>query len=471
MVAKGEQSEVTVPVERFTSGMFPWHKEALAAFDNGKARFASLMCHRRSRKTTLALNLMIRECCANPRHLYRYIAPTRVEARDIVWNDPFMLFGHLPDKRKIPWRAVKSELSVYWPNGSILKLEGANKITKTHRGKACNGAVFDEWSQHENPDIWPEIFRPMIAEGADRWAWFLWTPKGLNHAVEQYRKWERQSKAAEYGDLYVKTLAAYGPNASGIMSPKELARALADMPDALGRQEFGCEILVSTDMILIQPYVIERLLNIHHGWPEERRIISCDPGFGGDECVLMAWVNTEVIDMQIMHPSSTGEVVGALNVLGQKYDISNYIIDNIGVGQGVIDGMRENPDYHVQDFDARKKSEFLTCGGNVKTFNRRAEGWWYLWEQMRDGKVEYPHDIKTRTQLSNVCYKLKTDGAVAMELKENVRKRIGSSPDRADCYVAGHWGLKNVDPYTGRREIIPADYGTNATRERSWQAA
>lgn len=468
MIAKPDmESEVTLPVSRFTHGAYKWQIEALEAFDEGRARFASFMCHRRSRKTTLAINLMIREACAHPRRLYRYIAPTRVDAEEIVWNDPFMLFEHLPPRNVIPWKAVKKNLSVTFPNGSVVKLEGANKITQSHRGKACNGVVFDEWAQHENPEIWPEIFYPMINESDDNWAWFLWTPKGLNHAVEQYRKYEEQAKAGEYDDVYTVTLRAYGPESSGIVSAKKLARARSDMPEPLIRQEYGCEILVTTEMVLIQPNIIERLKTIHHSWPEERRIISCDPGFGGDECVIQAIVNTEVIDQEIRHPvgeNPTAEIVGALNMMGVKYDITDYIIDNIGYGQGVIDGMRGNPLYTVQDFDARRTSEFMV--GINQCYNRRAEGWWYLWQEMTAGRVDYPTDPKLRKQLTNVCYKFKGNGAIIMELKELVRKRLGESPDRADCYVAGQWGLKNVEPYENRR---PVDL--TPRQQPSWQAA
>lgn len=467
-----EATEVTVPVKRFQSGMFPWQRKALQAFDEGRARFASLMCHRRSRKTTLVINLMIRECCQNPRHLYRYIAPTRVEARDIVWNDPDMLFAALPPRNKIPWRDRKSELSVTFPNGSVLQLEGANKITQRHRGKRCNGCAFDEWGIHENPEIWPEIIRPMISDHEDNWTWFLFTPKGLNHATEQYREYERQIEACEVDDVYVQTLKAYGPEASGIISKKELARIRKDTPDALYRQEYGCEILVSGAMILIQPHVVDQLRNIHHSHGVEKRIIACDPAFGGDECVIQAIVNTEIIEQLILHVQATGEtgqIIGALNMMGQKYEITDFIIDNIGYGKGVIDGMRLCETYNVQDFDARRKSDFTA--GNYNCFNRRAEGWWYLWQEMVAGRVGYPTDVKLRKQLCSVGYKLKGNGSVIMWEKALIKKLLGESPDRADCFVSGIWGLRNVEPWTPPRTPLDDYSSSNESEVASCWAA
>lgn len=478
MVAKAKKPEAdsvdtgdiacTLPMPRFRDGMYKWQRDALRAFDEGRARFGMFMCHRRSRKTTLSVNLQIREACTTPNTVHRYIAPTRIEGFNIIWKDPMMLDSALPDKKIMDWEKNKGEMSVTFENGSIYQVEGANKITKTHRGKDCHSAVFDEWAMHENPEIWTAIIRPMLALDPTRWAWFFFTPNGANHAIEMYRNYQRQIAAGEIEDTLLVMLTA---KTSGIISPKELARAKRDMPDALFRQEFFCEVLISSERILIQPVIVDRLQTIHHAYPEERRVISCDVGFEGDECVLMAIVNTEVIEMVIMHPLTTQEIVGALMVMGAKFDITDFVIDNIGNGKGVYDLMGTNPEYTVQEFDARLKSEFEIGESKVKCFNRRAEAWVMCWQEMQAGRVAYPYDMKTRNQISSVRFELKRNGAIGMELKEKVKKRIHESPDRADCFVAGQWALHNVKPYTGRREVINPGYQDETSDSMNWQAA
>jgi hypothetical protein len=379
-----------------------------------------------------------------------------------------MLDSALPDKRVMPWKKNKDELSVTFGNGSIYQLEGSDGMADGMRGNDCHSAVFDEWGIHKNNLAWTAVVRPMLALDYTRWAWFLFTPNGMTHAIEQYRSYERQIAAGEIEDTYLRTLTA---KTSGIISPRELARAKRDMPDALFRQEFFCEVLISSERILIQPVIVDRLKTIHHIHPEERRIISCDVGFEGDECVLLAMVNTEVIEMVIMHPLTTQEIVGALMVLGSKFDITNFIIDNIGDGRGVYDMMSSNPEYNVQKFDARLKTDFMIGESKVQCFNRRAEAWVQCWQEMQAGRVAYPDDMKLRNQLSSVRFELKPNGAIGMELKEKVKKRIHESPDRADCYVAGLWGLQRVEPYEGRREIINPGYQTQSPDGMNWQAA
>ena len=446
----------TLPVQRFQDGAFAWQLDALRAFDEGRARFAHLECHRRSRKTTLAINLMIREACEHPKSVYRYIAPTRVEAKSIVWSDPEMLFGHLPPKEIMPWTANVSDMEIRFGNGSLLKLEGADKITKTHRGKGAQGLVFDEWSYHVDPTVWDAIFRPIVAEGFGRWAWFLFTPNGQNHATDMHDK----AKSSGERDTYTLTLKA---SESGIMDPAELVRAEHDMPHALYLQEFECERLISSELVLIQAASVERLKTVRHGWTEIRRIVSCDPAFGGDACVIKAMENGTVLETESLHPSVTGEITGAIHLMGARHDTRNFIIDNIGYGKGALDKLGEDPLNNVQEFDARM-TPLTPQTGPCKLANRRAEAWWYAMDEITAGRCDPIEDAELRRQLTSVCYKLNSRGAIAMELKDDVRKRLGRSPDDADCFVQGLWGLQHVDPVSSSGSYRPRIHVPMAAR-------
>lgn len=429
------EDKKTVPVRRFQDGVLPWQEDGLRSFDQGRSRFAYLVCHRRSRKTTLALNLQIRECLAHPRRMYRYVAPTQIEARAIAWDDPNMLFAYLPPKELCPWQANSQRLEIKFPNRSILKLEGADKISQSHRGKASAGVVFDEWSYHEDPTVWTAVFRPMIAESSDRWAWFLFTPNGQNHAYDDYRR----AIKSDDGDVYTTMLKA---SESGIIPKTELLRAKREMPPYLYEQEFECSFLAAEETVLIQPAMVERLENINHGWAEVHEIIACDPAFGGDECVIYAMRNTTIIDEQYLHSDKTGEITGALQVMGAKNKIHNYIIDSIGYGKGVFDNMVADARNNVQEFDSRRKVESHP-GAYARFKNHRSEAWWYAYNEIKDGHVAYPKDAKLRKQLCTPHYQM-PNGVLKMETKEQIKKRLKASPDRADAWIMGLYGTQHV---------------------------
>ncbi len=171
-----------VPVSAFNDGIHQWQLEVLRDFDNGLWRFAMLNWHRRARKTTLAINLLIRECCKNPKSRYGYITSTFAAAKSIVWRDPNMLKKYLPSGLVL--RTNESELYVEFNNGSILSIHGSDKPDSI-RGVDFEGVVIDEWALVKI-SVWDEILRPIIAQKPSRWAMFTFTPKGRNHA---YRMW------------------------------------------------------------------------------------------------------------------------------------------------------------------------------------------------------------------------------------------------------------------------------------------
>ena len=110
---------IQIPVKEFQP--HKWQLEILKVFDERVARFFLLCWHRRARKTTLILNLLIRECVKNPKKVYGYIAPTYTQAKSIIWRDPNMLDKYLP--KELVLRKNESELYAEFDNGSILAIK------------------------------------------------------------------------------------------------------------------------------------------------------------------------------------------------------------------------------------------------------------------------------------------------------------------------------------------------------------
>src|SRR3989304_1603471 len=97
----------------------PHQREALQA----PQRFKVLVWHRRARKTTTAIIELVKQSQIRV-GVYWHIFPTYSEAKDAVWRDPKMLFRIMPER--IVSKTNESELVVYFKNGSILQLKGAD---------------------------------------------------------------------------------------------------------------------------------------------------------------------------------------------------------------------------------------------------------------------------------------------------------------------------------------------------------
>ena len=102
-------------------------------------------------------------------------------------------------------------------------------------------------------------------------------------------------------------------------------------------------------------------------------------------------------------------------------------VDVGGPGGGVADRLRELG-YGVED---------VHFGGGAmdpqRFRNRRAELFWHLREALERGDASLPDDDELRADLSALRYLFTQDGRIQIESKDECRKRLGRSPDRADA--------------------------------------
>ena len=84
--------------------------------------------------------------------------------------------------------------------------------------------------------------------------------------------------------------------------------------------------------------------------------------------------------------------------------------------------------------------EGVNFGGKAiyddRYFNKRAEMWGEANEWLRQElPVQIPNDDELLDDLCSVNKKYDSKGRLQLESKEEVKKRIGRSPDRADAFV------------------------------------
>ncbi len=141
-------------------------------------RWKVCVIHRRAGKTVAALNHLQRDALQTPKSNYAYIAPTYKQAKMIAWD---MIKEY---SRVIPnVQYHESELTVTYPNGSKIRLLGADNPDSL-RGISLWGVVFDEYSQQPS-NIFPEIVRPALADNKGYAIW-IGTPKGHNSFYDLY---------------------------------------------------------------------------------------------------------------------------------------------------------------------------------------------------------------------------------------------------------------------------------------------
>lgn len=296
-----EQRKYRVPRAEYWDSRHRWQIDATRALDVEGKRFLDVLCHRGARKTTWAINTLIRECVAHPMRSYGYIAPTHVQAMKVVWIEPTMLFRWLPDREIIPWVENKTDGTITFPNKSVLGILGADKPDSI-RGLNAYGYMVDEFAECKD-NLWPEILQPIMRRTDEsghgqRWCGFCYTSKGVATYAYQLRQMTLQDP-----EWYHVTIKA---SESGILAPEELEATRRTTPKALYLQEYECfppgmHIATNRGQVQIQDVKVGDVVLTHAGrWRPVYKTMS--RGYNGDLVVIKTAANQVPIRCTPNHP-------------------------------------------------------------------------------------------------------------------------------------------------------------------------
>jgi len=457
---------IIVPNQRFLNNepfgrLFDWQLSWLRARDEDRARYSMLEIHRRARKSSTALNLMIRDCHRYPKTRHNIIAPNFEQARRIYFDDPTMLRSALPGRDKVDYRINEQRMIVRFPKtGSVLQFYGGDDPGNL-KGIDGETFTFDEWSEAKL-ECWTEVVRPIVDQYPERKVAFLYTPKpdGV-HATQMF---DHACMLDEGGELpicgpstmmrkdwYAYRLCAFKYADDGSIEPlsgiftRDTLQTTYDSPEmtkAMFDQEYGCARVAEEEFTLITSAGIERLPRDYAKQDRVSAVISCDPAFGGDECVIQCHVGPKIVEDDAIKTRDSDVIMNRLRVMSDAHSVYDFVIDEIGVGRGITDLMGKDRRYRVYRFNSGRKSS-----NPERWRNLRAEAYWETAEQVRLQKVEYPKDAELRRQLP-LASRYKPDGrAIQILAKSEIRKMLGKSPDRADAFVMGRWAINRARPH------------------------
>ncbi len=180
----------------------------------------------------------------------------------------------------------------------------------------------------------------------------------------------------------------------------------------------------------------------------ERIVVALDPaGEGEDEAVFYISNNGNIVERKFIKTSTSTQLAAEAVILIGKYKAQVFIADSIGndVADLVVQLLGKNDrGVKIIKFKSSEKAKDPTY------FNRRDEVYHSAAIQMKSGNVQIDDDYTLMKQLNATKY-MKDNGRIYISPKEEIKKLIGSSPDRADAWVLSVEALK----YThSRLEVI-----------------
>lgn len=195
--------------------------------------------------------------------------------------------------------------------------------------------------------------------------------------------------------------------------------------------------LSSGDMVIPGEWIrlaINREIEI-----EDKKVIGADIArFGDDEIVISSLQGNRLVEQDISNKQSLMETVGRIINKRKKFNARILAVDDAALGGGVTDRLRE------MDEDVMAINGGERAIQEDKFVNLKTEMWWYARELFEKGLVSIINDPILIRQLGAVKYHYRSNGKTVVEPKDEVKTRLGRSPDRADAFILGLWGAKSI---------------------------
>ena len=162
----------------------------------------------------------------------------------------------------------------------------------------------------------------------------------------------------------------------------------------------------------------------------EKVILGVDVArFGADRSVILRRRGDRVEDIRVLRQMDTMQLARWVAAAIRECSPAQVYVDEIGVGAGVVDRLRElgHPVRGVNvAHKARQDGLYL---------NLRAEGYWTLRQRFMSGSISIPADNQLVGELAALRYGYDSQGRLRMESKDEMRKRGLPSPDKADALM------------------------------------
>ena len=178
-------------------------------------------------------------------------------------------------------------------------------------------------------------------------------------------------------------------------------------------------------------------------------VIGVDPArFGADATVIAVRQGRDIVKIIRHRGDDTMTVVGHVIEAIEEYKPTLVVIDEGGLGAGVVDRLKEQR-YKIKGINFGNKSKNPIMYGNM-----RAQMWGDMREWLKTASI--PNDRFLKTDLISPMMKPDSRGTIFLESKKDMKSRGLASPDAADAiavtfaFPVAHRGEYNARTTTRR---------------------
>lgn len=185
--------------------------------------------------------------------------------------------------------------------------------------------------------------------------------------------------------------------------------------------------------------------------------LGVDPSrFGDDKTVLAHRHGPLISHLDKYQHTDTGQIAGAVEVVLRANTGCRAVIDmGGGWGAGAFDSLKTSYGSRLDGFQPSGKTSMKDRSGELEFTNTRSAAWWGLRDRLdpeTDPEIMLPPDDLLTGDLTAPSWRMTAGGKIQVEKKDEIRARLGRSPDDGDAVVMAFWLQRSpVSVSTGRR--------------------
>ena len=165
---------------------------------------------------------------------------------------------------------------------------------------------------------------------------------------------------------------------------------------------------------------------------------------GDKACIAQGIGNclTMIKDFQCPDATQLGKRDVMALIRSENIPADRVGVDGVGVGAATVNGLKE---LNIKVVDLQGGSAPVVDTSRAEQFNNlRSQMYWQMREDLREGKVFFAiRDEELIAELTTPKWEIKS-GKIAIESKEEIKKRLGRSPNKADAVVYWNWVRQNI---------------------------
>lgn len=385
-------------------------------------RFPALIAGIGTGKTFMLLLKIWNFCEKYPNSLALIVRKEFSDLRDSTMKDFTTYFGVVADSNK----------EYHFPNGSVIMFRHGSEINVLKNINLSIAGIeqAEEFETEETFNFIRDRLRRKNAPyrqlciianaNGHNWIWRLWVNKASS---KEYQYWA--ATTFENEDNLPRDFIA------------DVRAMEKDAPNHYKQYVLNSFEEVDADDVLFDYQKLLNAAKLEFSYPGTvRRLLSVDVArYGENESVFDVLESKGVINWEQIHQEtwknkSLMETTGKVIDLMQTFRVDESIIDDDGLGGGVVDRLKEQRRRVIPYHGGAKATKEIYA-------NKRTEDYFMTAQKVEKGYLKVIDDPILIDQLMTIRYKYNSKGQKMLIPKEEMRKDGIASPDRADGLMMG----------------------------------